>query len=288
MTLGKKIDFIGIGAPKCGTTWIAKCLEEHPEVGMAAEKELYFFSDSVLRSYTNAGFNYFQQGETWYHQKFPWGKPGATIFGEYCPSYMYATAACKRIKNYNPQVKLIVALREPTSMLRSWHFYNSNSLIAKIPPDFESFTEISFFKELGSYYKHLKTFFDNFPRSQIHVIQHSDIVADPLGVLERLFRFLEVDPDYVPSKMTEKVNAAKATRFKTIQKVANYTYSLLRKVPLASNIVQSKKFENLILPIYSRINRVKSSYESIDARTESLLVAYYKQDQQLLDKLIHE
>ena len=31
--------FIGIGAPRAGTTWLFRCLREHPEVFMAEVKE---------------------------------------------------------------------------------------------------------------------------------------------------------------------------------------------------------------------------------------------------------
>lgn len=37
-----KIDFIGLGAPKCGTTTIAKWLEEHPEISMPCKETNYF------------------------------------------------------------------------------------------------------------------------------------------------------------------------------------------------------------------------------------------------------
>ncbi len=40
-----KVDFIGIGAQKAATSWIAKCLIEHPEICLAASKETHFFSD---------------------------------------------------------------------------------------------------------------------------------------------------------------------------------------------------------------------------------------------------
>ena len=36
-------NFIGIGAPKAGTTWLARCLGEHPQVCMAAVKETEFW-----------------------------------------------------------------------------------------------------------------------------------------------------------------------------------------------------------------------------------------------------
>ena len=37
-----KVDFIGIGAERSGTTWIAQCLAEHPEICFSKEKEIYF------------------------------------------------------------------------------------------------------------------------------------------------------------------------------------------------------------------------------------------------------
>lgn len=38
------VDFIGIGAPKAGTTWLARALEAHPEIGFSASKSTDFFS----------------------------------------------------------------------------------------------------------------------------------------------------------------------------------------------------------------------------------------------------
>ncbi len=43
------IDFIGIGAPKCGTTWLSAQLEAHPQIGFAPDKEVYYFADTILR-----------------------------------------------------------------------------------------------------------------------------------------------------------------------------------------------------------------------------------------------
>ena len=41
-------NFIGIGAPKAGTTWLFKCLDEHPEVFVAAVKETSFFDYGTI------------------------------------------------------------------------------------------------------------------------------------------------------------------------------------------------------------------------------------------------
>jgi hypothetical protein len=43
--------FLGIGAPKCGTTWLAECLREHPQVFVPEVKEVvYFSSDKKARA----------------------------------------------------------------------------------------------------------------------------------------------------------------------------------------------------------------------------------------------
>ena len=43
MDKNQKIDFMGIGIGKSGTTWIAKCLNEHPEICISNPKEPHFF-----------------------------------------------------------------------------------------------------------------------------------------------------------------------------------------------------------------------------------------------------
>lgn len=44
INLIRMINFLGIGAPKCATTWLAACLSDHPEIFMPAKKEVSFFS----------------------------------------------------------------------------------------------------------------------------------------------------------------------------------------------------------------------------------------------------
>jgi hypothetical protein len=36
--------FLGLGAPKAATTWLARCLDEHPSVFITDVKETEYFS----------------------------------------------------------------------------------------------------------------------------------------------------------------------------------------------------------------------------------------------------
>ena len=55
-----KLDFIGIGTARSNTTWLYKCLQEHPDIFMPQKKELHFFdSDSQFNKGINFYNNYF-------------------------------------------------------------------------------------------------------------------------------------------------------------------------------------------------------------------------------------
>jgi hypothetical protein len=64
-----QIDFIGIGAPKCGTTWLSAQLEAHPQIGFAADKEVYYFADTIARRIAGQELHCFDRGVAWYHPK---------------------------------------------------------------------------------------------------------------------------------------------------------------------------------------------------------------------------
>src|SRR5215831_12128775 len=66
-----QIDFIGIGAPKCGTTWLSAQLGAHPQIGFAPDKEVYYFADTILRRLAGQELRCFERGDAWYHEQFP-------------------------------------------------------------------------------------------------------------------------------------------------------------------------------------------------------------------------
>jgi hypothetical protein len=52
--------------------------------------------------------------------------------------------------------------------------------------------------QIGRYYGQLKRYFDLFPREQIHVFLFDDLKRDPLKTVQGIYRFLEVDAQFVP------------------------------------------------------------------------------------------
>ena len=91
----KKPDFIIVGAQKCGTTYLHKFLCEHTDIFCPREKELNFFDWNFAR------------GISWYEQQFKLAPKGA-ICGEASPYYIAHPHALQRIKQYVPDVKLVM------------------------------------------------------------------------------------------------------------------------------------------------------------------------------------
>ncbi|MDP6440005.1 MAG: hypothetical protein QGH74_10250 [Candidatus Brocadiia bacterium] len=73
-SIGVGPDFIGVGVARCGTTWAAARLSEHPQT-FILKKEVSFWT------------HYFHKGYGWYHQYFR--DKGARIAGEMSPNYLF-------------------------------------------------------------------------------------------------------------------------------------------------------------------------------------------------------
>lgn len=91
-----------VGAQKCGTQSHAFHLNQHPEI-FTHEKELHYFD-------YKSGENNYEE----YHKNFD-SVDNQTMIGVSTPSYMYLRHAIRAIHRYNPEMKLLVFLREPVS-----------------------------------------------------------------------------------------------------------------------------------------------------------------------------
>lgn len=111
----EKVGFLIAGTQRGGTTTVRDYLFHHPDVCMPARKELHFFDDDKFwRSQT--------PDYAPYHAAFP-VKPSHRMLGEATPIYMYWKPALPRIRDYNPDMKLIVILRNPIARAYShWNF----------------------------------------------------------------------------------------------------------------------------------------------------------------------
>lgn len=193
-----KLDFTGIGGPRCGSTKISKCLAEHPEICFSQRKELHYFNFDHI----------YQQGEKFLRRHFSHCQPGQ-IKGEWSTDYLYSKKAATRIRAHNPDVKILVCLRHPVE--RAYSHYLLQKYSASIMP-FQSFLRAVSgddkynYLKLGFYSKHLPTYLSLFPKENICLVIYEEFFKDLAGSIKKLYGFLGVNPNFVPPSLHENVD----------------------------------------------------------------------------------
>jgi len=283
-----KIDFIGIGAPKCGTTWLSAQLEAHPQIGFAPDKEVYYFADTILRRIAGKELRCFERGESWYHEQFPALTDTVSSRGEFCPAYLYSQQAGARIAAYRPDIKLLLCLRPPVEMIYSWYWYNRNAVLASLPDSFDAMMQDPFLRDLGCFARHLKPYLERFPRENILVIQFDAIRQQPDRVRQLIYEFLKVDASFRPQLSEEGRNAARAPRFPLIQASAQRLYGGVSALPGVGTLLRSPAVAKTLQSVYHRLNSKARKYELLTAEERRKWEQYYAADQEELAQQLRD
>lgn len=221
-----KLDFIGIGAAKSATTWLAQCLAEHPDICMSHPKELNFFG---RRHVWPPGGTHYDNGLPWLSAHFRDCHP-RQVKGEFSVSYLVDPESPALIKKVMPDVRLIVSLRNPIDSLYSFYFHLKKAYV--VPETFEGLLQqYPDFIDYGDYLKHLQRFFAEFPSDRIHILLFDDLEQAPHSALRRLFEFLEVDCEFQPPSLRRRINARAEPRIPWVRDMIGGTRDYLRVTP---------------------------------------------------------
>ncbi len=293
----RKINFLGIGAPRSGSTWLAQCMYEHPEIAFPnhrsgkklhhLDKEMNFFSEALFRqSYSQK--NRYKKGVDWYLNQFDWKDTGK-IRGEFSVGYLADKKAPERIKENFPTVKIIAILRNPVEMVHSAYYHLKALVHTKVPADFDRAVQEKKFKELrahwGLYAQHLKRYYNLFPRENIHIILLDEVKDNPEKVMQELYSFLDVDENFSPSSLHKKQHAAVKTRCKALKKAGYVFLKFLERLKLKSAHNKVGRNRNLY-SIYRKINLLPYQYPPMEQKTERILKDFFREDIEKLEKLI--
>jgi hypothetical protein len=189
-------EFVGIGAQKAGTTWWYELVAAHPDVAHRPDlhKERHFFDRFATRSF---GPDDGAQYRGW----FP--RPSGKIAGEWTPDYLSQSWVPPLLAEAAPDARLLVLLRDPVERFRSGlthHRTHRGALTADAAADAV---------QRGFYDQWLAHWTRYFDRERILVLQYERCVREPLGELDRTFRFLGLAP-YVPVDAEQPVNESTA------------------------------------------------------------------------------
>ncbi len=289
-------NFLIIGAAKSGTTSLFRYLGQHPEVFASRVKEPGFFAfegqQVEFRGPGDASRNRSAVTCLREYQKLFESAGAAQARGEASVVYLYDGQAAGRIRQYVPQMRLIVMLRNPIERA----FSNYLHLVRDGREPFNSFATaldaeeqriadrwqyLWHYRRLGCYAEQLQRYYDLFPADQIAVFTHDEFCRQPQQVLERIFRFLDVDPTFQVDT-TMKYNVAGRPRS---QRVHNFLKQPSTAKRVLRHLVPDRLRQRLWRwTLQSNIVRVQRQLED-QVRQE--LAEYYRQDVRQLKAMLN-
>jgi len=213
-----KIDFIGIGAPKSGSTWLFNCLGLHPRICLSVPKEIKYFNHidytKYIRNFQDDNLvnkNHYKP-LSWYERCFKHCHQGS-IKGEFTPSYLFDDKAPFLIRKNFPDIKLIACLRNPIDRAYSSYWGRTNYTKKGKLSFEEAIKEDLMYIEGGLYHKHLTRYLDYFRRDKILIVLFDDIVLSPEKEIKKVFGFLDVDSTIKLNLGAVSINKAKKSWF---------------------------------------------------------------------------
>lgn len=199
-------NFFIVGAPKCGTTALSEYLRDHPNVYISEPKEPHYFTFD---------FEQYRVTKTWaeYSNLFSQCTAEHTAIGEGSVFYLCSTVALNKIKEYNPQAKIIVMLRNPVDMIYSfhsqlvftadeseknfeqaWKLQETRRQGKQIPSQCReaAFLQYADMGKLGEQVEKLQAVF---PPEQVKIILFEDFVKSTKDIYDQVLEFLAVPND---------------------------------------------------------------------------------------------
>ena len=194
-----------VGAPKCGTTFLYKKLQNHPDLFFPKIKELNYFS---LEQLNQASYykDYKTNSLDKYLRFYEMGKKEKYLV-DASVSYFTFDDIPAKIKEFNPDAKIIMLVRNPYKRAYSHYLMDKRMGHAKKPLQEYLVDDMSFhyrqYISNSKYYEQFKKYQEHFKSENIFIIELERFEED----FNNIFNFLKIKPIQVDFK--SKVNETK-------------------------------------------------------------------------------
>lgn len=283
MNRGRTIKLFIAGAQKCGTTSLKHYLGEHPEIYTHPQKEFAFFYDD----------REFEQGHEKAFDKYFMNENNCeNIIAKNAGLYVKEEAIA-RLKNHNPDCKIVLILRDPVE--RTYSAYNMEYNYGSLQEPFDHIIDVIKNKNsedwkfnvligMSIYSQHLNMILRYFQRENVRIIDYSDLKNDSIKVTQDIYRWLEVDDTIIP-----QTNIRHNQTFKT---KSRFLSQLIKKVLGKENFFKTtarmflpKKHAYQLGEMIRDANKSDVRYNRISPETDSFLRNYFKPYNEELSKL---
>jgi hypothetical protein len=313
------LDFIVIGAQKCGTTSLFEYLRGHPQLFLPAGKEAPFFSHDDLWAlgwdvYVRRNFGAASADRLW-----------GTVTPHYMLGSLYEPTDFDsllgaerpeqivpgRIREHSGNAKLIAILRDPVARAHSHYRMEvlrgaeertfADAIDALLSPDELAVSrrapnETTSYVTSGEYGRILAPYYELFGREQILVCFTSDLELRPVETLEALFAFLNVATDFVPDNLDVHYRVAGARRRAGWVDLYRAQAALARTRPIRAawrNLPPAVRSRTSVaysgaayrVELWNRVS-AQANTGGVPAETELRLRQHFHADRELLCELI--
>ena len=216
-----KLDFVVVGPQKTATTWLYEVLCNSPKVAFPGYVKETFFWD---RHYSDSKVNDYLSGFR--------SEAEATVFGEVSPTYFHCEAASERLFRHNPDLKIVILIREPVG--RAYSLYLHHLRKGRYGPGFSNaLDEYPEIIEASRYKIHVERWLRFFGDANTLLVLQDEIKSKPNKVIDTLVEFLDIDPISLSEEtLSNRVNEASMPRFPLLAKLSTEVAGMLRKFGL--------------------------------------------------------
>lgn len=205
-------NFFIIGAQKSGSSWLARQLDQHPDV-FVHRGEIHFFDKR----------HNLCKGREWYESHFAAATTQRAI-GEKPPDYLWANGigaeghlpdVHRNLHAFYPDAKLIVVLRNPVdraisavnNLIRSGRISPLLSVDALLVGNKRHLVEQHGVIQKGCYFEQVSAYLELFPRERmLFLIFEEDVVHRPGHSLAAVCDFLGVSRNFEFTNLNARVN----------------------------------------------------------------------------------
>lgn len=282
-------DFFIVGAPKCGTTTLYSWLKDHPDLFLPEQKEPHYFAQHLSDRYCRV------RHKEAYLDLFSSAEEGQKC-GEASVLYGFYIQSIKEILTFNPTAKIIYMLRNPVSMMPSYHaqllvnleedqkniekawgFQEERKIGKNFPKTFRD-PHLLQYREVCAVGMHLKNILDLVPEEQRLIILLDDLAGNPEKIYHQVLSFLNVRDNGREDFL--KANESAGIQFTFLQKILTSQSSFMKPI---------RRLAKRILPhnFLINFNRRKRNRRSIDPLFKQKLLSSFESDITLIEDLMN-
>ena len=279
-----KIDMLIAGAQKTGTSSLARYLGQHPDVEMHPSREFpYFVDDELYQLPFDKVFRDFYQVR---HD------PGKFICAK-SVGVLDQPGVISRVYKHNPDMKLVVLLRDPVDRAYSAYWY-ARRMGFEDAPSFEEairrndrigtgsiYQRHCAYLQRGFYFDHLQKVFEFFPSDHLLIYLVEDLKSRVAEVCRDLYKALGADPSFSPD-YSVRYNVSAESRSDTLSMLMTDT----SRLKSCLRLLLPKKVRQKLKGTLRQLNERPFSPPEMLPETERFLREYFSEPNLKLEELL--